>query len=307
MHFAPNEDQAAFFAVLEQMTQSPEAAWVSSPDWFRFDYSPRLDRMLEDNGFFECAKEPTLGLASAAAMTYRLARSPALVECAASSMLRAVFAPDAPRPVAVIEAGIDQVAPFLPRAASVFRLDGEKVMIARIEPNDVETMESLFAYPMGRLRAGAGLDWQVVSGSVEDARTVWRVAIAAELAGCLKGGLDAVVKHVSERQQFGRPLGAFQTIQHRLAQAAVKIEAAYWLTLSAAQHRGIRESTLAVGYVQEASLRIVLDLHQFMGAMGLTLEHPLHRWTYRARMLRGLLGGPTGNLRHYFASKWNDA
>jgi alkylation response protein AidB-like acyl-CoA dehydrogenase len=160
---------------------------------------------------------------------------------------------------------------------------------------------------MGRLRDGAAPDWQAVAGSVAEARTVWRIAIAAELAGCLKGGLDAVVKHVSERQQFGRPLGAFQAIQHRLAQAAVKIEAAYWLSLRAASRRDAQDAALAAGYVQEASSRIVLDLHQFMGAMGLTLEHPLHRWTYRARLLRGLLGGPTGNLRDYYASKWSAA
>lgn len=307
MHFAPNEDQAAFLAVLEQMTQGPEAAWTTSPDWSRYDYSERLDEMLANNGFFECAREPTLGLAAAAAMTYKLACSPALVECAASSMLRASLAPDLPRPVAVIDTGPDQVVPFLPRAAAVIRLDGDAITVARLGPDDVETVESLFAYPMGRLRAGAAPGWEVVPGSVDEARSVWRVAIAAELAGCLKGGLDAVVKHVSERQQFGRPLGAFQAIQHRLAQAAVKIEAAYWLTLRAAQRRGKQDSTLAVGYVQEASSRIVLDLHQFMGAMGLTLEHPLHRWTYRARLLRSQLGGPAANLRDYYASKWSDA
>ena len=305
MHFAPNEDQAAFLAVLEQMTQGPEAGWAVSPDWSRYAYSERLDGMLEENGFFDCAREPTLGLAAAAAMTYRLARSPALVECAASSMLRASFAPDLPRPVAVIDAGLDQAVPFLPRAAAAIRLDGDAIRVARLGPGNVETTESVFAYPMGRLRADVAPDWVVVPGSVGDARSVWRIAIAAELAGCLKGGLDAVVKHVSERQQFGRPLGSFQAIQHRLAQAAVKIEAAYWLTLRAAQRRSARDATLAIGYTQEATSRIVLDLHQFMGAMGLTLEHPLHRWTYRARLLRSRLGGPTANLREFYASTWS--
>jgi hypothetical protein len=307
MRFSPNEDQAAFLSVLSQMTEAPEAGWKASPDWSRFDYSASLDRMLEDNGFFECAREPTLGLVAAASMTWQLARVPALVECAASSMLRAIFAPDLPRPVAVIDAGLSQAVPFLPAVKSVIRLDGDVIAVARLEPGSVQEVTSLFAYPMGRLAPGADIDWETVEGDVHDARAVWSVATAAELAGCLKGGLDAVVKHVSERHQFGRPLGSFQAIQHRLAQAATKVEAAYWLALRAADRRTPADAALALGYVQEASGRIVQDLHQFMGAMGLTLEHPLHRWTYRARLLRAGLGGPTANLRAYYARKWTNS
>lgn len=307
MRFAPNDDQAAFLAVLAQMTEAPEAAWRASPGWSRFDHAAGLDRMLEENGFFDCAAEPTLGLAAAAAMTYQLARVPALVECAASSMLRTPFAPDLPRPVAVIDAAPSQAVPFLPAARSVIRLDGAHIQVARLAPSAVEEVTSLFAYPMGRLAPGAALDWQTVEGSVSDARAVWRVATAAELAGCLKGGLDAVVRHVSERHQFGRPLGSFQAVQHRLAQAATKVEAAYWLALRAAERRTPGDAALALGYVQEASGRIVQDLHQFMGAMGLTLEHPLHRWTYRARLLRSALGGPSANLRAYHDEKWATA
>jgi len=307
MRLSPNEDQAAFLAVLSQMTSAPEAGWSASPDWSRFRYSDRLDRMLEDSGFFGCALEPTLGLVAAASMTYELARVPALVECAASSMLRALFAADLPRPVAVIEADVTQAAPFLLNARTAIRLDGDRISLARLEPGSVEEVPSLFAYPMGRLAADARIDWQFVEGDVHDARAVWSAAIAAELAGCMKGGLDAVVKHVSERQQFGQPLGAFQAIQHRLAQAATKVEAAYWLALRAADRRTPADAALALGYAQEASGRVVQDLHQFMGAMGLTLEHPLHRWTYRARLLRAALGGPTANMRAYYARKWTNS
>lgn len=306
MRFSPNEDQASFLSVLAQITESPAAAWKASPDWSRFDYAPGLDGLLEENGFFDCAREPTLGLVAAACMTYELARVPALVECAASSTLRAMFAPDLPRPVAVIDAGLSQAVAFLPSAKSVIRLDGDAIRVAQLGAGAVEEVSSLFAYPMGRIAAGTEIAWETVEGDVAAACVVWRIAVAAELAGCLRGGLDAVVKHVSERQQFGRPLGAFQAIQHRLAQAATKIEAAYWLALRAADRRTQADATLALGYAQEAAGRIVTDLHQFMGAMGLTLEHPLHRWTYRARLLRSALGGPTGNMRAYYAERWTD-
>lgn len=304
MRFAPNEDQAAFLSVLQQMLEAPDAAWKASPDWKRFDYADSLDGMLEENGFFECAQEPTLGLAAAAAMTCEVARSPALVECAASATLRAVFAPDLPRPLAIIDAGPTQAVPFLPSARTVLRLDGDRILAARIEPGDVEEVDSLYAYPMGRLTKDADIHWEPVEGDIEDARAVWAVAIAAELTGCIKAGLDAVVRHVSERHQFGRPLGSFQSIQHRLAQAAARADAAYWLCLRAAQRRTPVDALLALGYAQDISGRIVQDLHQFMGAMGLTLEHPLHRWTYRAKFLRSSLGGPTASLRAYSARKW---
>lgn len=304
MRFDPNPDQTAFLSVLEQMMAAPEAAWKTSPDWSRHVWSGELDAMIESNGFLDCALEETLGLTAAAAMTYRLATLPVLVECAASSMLRPQWASDLPRPIAVLEQARDQVVPFLPVARSVIFLGGDAIEAAVLDAGDVEAVGSLYAYPMGRLRDGARLGWRPLDGEPERARRIWRVALAAELAGVLKGGLDAVVAHVSQRRQFGRPLGSFQTIQHRLAGAAVKIDAAYWLALKAAHTVDAADAATALGYIQEASTKVIFDLHQFMGAMGLTLEHPLHRWTYRARLLRAGMGGGASNMRQLFAERW---
>ena len=44
-------------------------------------------------------------------------------------------------------------------------------------------------------------------------------------------------------------------------------------------------------YAQEVGARIVLDCQQMHGAMGCTLEYPLHFWTYRLKVLQGELGG----------------
>jgi hypothetical protein len=304
VRFDPNPDQTALFSVLEQMMAAPEAAWRTSPDWSRHVWSGELDALIESNGFLDCALEQTLGLSAAAAMTYRLATLPVLVECAASSMLRPQWASELPRPIAVLEQARNHVAPFLPVARSVIFLGGDAIEAAILDAGDVETVDSLYAYPMGRLRDGAEIGWRLLGSDVESARRIWRVALAAELAGVLKGGLECVVAHVSQRHQFGRPLGAFQAIQHRLAGAAVKIDAAYWLALRAAQTLDAADAATALGYIQEASTRVIFDLHQFMGAMGLTLEHPLHRWTYRARLLRASMGGGASNMRQLFAQRW---
>lgn len=306
MRFLPNEDQAAFLSVLEQMAGSEAAGWKVSPELLRYDWSAEFDKSLEEGGFYECAAEETLGLVAAAAMTYRLASLPVLVECAASSMLRPLVAPHLPRPVAVAEHGFSRPVPYLPVARSLIVLGADGAKAAILPDNAVETVESLYAYPMGVPRAQE-LEWQHLDADPAKVNTVWRAALTAELAGVLKGGIDSVVAHVRDRQQFGRPLGAFQAIQHRLANAAVKIEAAYWLALKAAQSMNPVDAATALGYAQEASTRIGYDLHQFMGAMGLTLEHPLHRWTYRARLLRSSLGGVNENLKSLATERWGAA
>jgi hypothetical protein len=221
-------------------------------------------------------------------------------------MLRPLYAADLPRPLAVIENDLKRPIPFLPVAKSVIFIGNSGIQSATLSTNAVDPIESLFAFPMGVLKT-TELDWAPIDANPEAVRDTWRVAVAAELAGVLKGGLDAVAIHVRDRHQFGRPLGSFQAIQHRLAGAAVKIEAAYWLALKAAQNLGPADAALALGYVQEASTKVVYDLHQFLGAMGLTLEHPLHRWTYRARLLRSSLGGASANFKAVSMKSWRAA
>jgi hypothetical protein len=221
-------------------------------------------------------------------------------------MLRPLYFPDLPRPIAVVEGDARHAVPFLPMAKSGIAITDAGVRAAALSDNAVEPIESLFAYPMGVLRT-TELDWRPVEADPAAVRDTWRVAMAAEIAGVLRGGLDSVVAHVKDRHQFGRPLGSFQAIQQRLAGAATKVEAAYWLTLKAAQGLAAPDAAIALGYVQEASTGIVYDLHQFMGAMGLTLEHPLHRWTYRARLLRSTLGGASANMKAVSERRWRAA
>lgn len=306
MRFEPNEDQAAFLAVLEQMMQSKDAGWKVSPEFARFDWSEEIDGTLEQNGFLDCAAEETLGPVAAAAMIDRLASLPVLVECAASSMLRPLYAPGLPRPLAVVEHGARGAVRFLPVAKSVIEIGADGIRVASVDTSMVEPVDSAFAFPMGILRESE-VDWKAIDADPDAVRDSWRVAVAAEITGALHGGLEAVLAHVRERRQFGRPLGSFQAIQHRLATAAARIEAAHWLTLRAAQGLGAADAATALGYVQNVSTAVVYDLHQFMGAMGLTLEHPLHRWTYRVRLLRSALGGAAANFRTVCERRWRAA
>ena len=177
-------------------------------------------------------------------------------------------------------------------------IQGDRLTAALLSAADVLPQDSTFAYPMGVLRDAASLAWEPLPGAdIAELTRLWRIGLAAEIAGCLQSALDAVVDHVRERRQFGRPLGSFQAIQHRLAMAASAIQGARWLMLRAADTGSALDAASAAGYAQDIATRTSYDLHQFMGAMGLTLEHPLHRWTYRVKLLRSELGGAQMQFR----------
>lgn len=289
MDFAPNEDQAAVLAVLDQIASDPASNWRVAPGCARYESAPKIDALLEENGFFDLILEETLGAACAAEVVMRLAALPVLVEAAASVLLRPLHFANLPRPVAVVVGDLQSPVPFLPMARSLLWLTSDgKARVAHVPQGSVTAVETIFATPMGRIGPSA-LDW--IELEPADLRRLWTVAQAAELCGVLKGGLESVLEHVRERRQFGRPLGSFQAVQHRLAEAVTRIEAGRFLVLRAAHGADASEAALALGYLQANGRKIIYDLHQFMGAMGITLEHPLHRWTYRARWLCSTLGG----------------
>ncbi|MBL4813024.1 MAG: hypothetical protein JKX69_11890 [Rhodobacteraceae bacterium] len=306
MRLAFNEDQTTFSTFLEQMLASDVCGFRPAPEWERLEYGDAIDVQLAENGFFDAAAEETLGPVMAAEMIFKIAQLPVAVECAASALLRPNFASKLPRPIAVIEAEPHHPIRFLPMARSVIWLSQSKVRTAILKDGDVQKADTLFAYPMGVLNMAA-LTWDDVDTDAAKALDLWRIGVAAELAGALKGGLNSVLEHVKERHQFGRPLGSFQAVQHRLAQGVIEIDSARWLILKAAQSQDPADAALALAHTQNMATRIGYDLHQFMGAMGLTLEHPLHRWTYRARLLRSALGGASSAFGHYADARWGPA
>lgn len=290
MNFEPGEDLLLFLAAIDRIATPYKADW--KPSNHRFEHARALENDLLEGGFFSCTQEESLGVVAAAAMVYQLAQLNVCAEIAASAVLGPLVCPEHTGPIAVVWGDPARPARFVAEARTVLHLDGTAVKVASLQPGDAVAIESPFAYPMGKLVQPQALPWQAPSRSGADtALDLWRIAVAAELLGCLQAGLDAVVAHVSERRQFGRPLGAFQGIQHRLAMAASAIQGGRWLMLRAADLGDRAHAAAAVGHAQSISTGIVYDLHQFMGAMGLTLEHPLHRWTYRAKLLRSELGG----------------
>lgn len=287
MDFTLNDDQLALASELDKLAGQFESSPV---DFHGFALvSDELDRQLEDSQFFEIALIPELGPLSAALAVERLARLPYTAEVALSMLLRPALDCELPRPFAVVENA--RPGRFVASARSLIVIDGEQAGICHPAAEDVELLaESLFAYPMGRLVT----EPDIKPLSVEQVRTLrrcLRLACAAEMAGLLQAAIDATVEHISVRKQFGRPLGTFQALRHRMAECAVLAGGVRHLALQAAWSGDEGDAALAAFHAQESATRVIYDLHQMSGAMGMTLEMDLHLWTYRMKALLSELGG----------------
>ena len=141
----------------------------------------------------------------------------------------------------------------------------------------------------GRRIGGGGAD------ALERARALACLALAAEQAGAARRALELTVSYALTRVQFGRVIGGFQALQHRLADLHVLVESATSLCRAAAAGEGgpglgLRAAAAKV-YCCEAAMRTAGEMIQLHGAIGITWEHPAHRYLKRAHGALHLFGG----------------
>ncbi len=291
MEFTLTDDQAAVADAIDRLARQ----FNDKPtdfDGFALS-SPELEQELENGQYFDIAAFPETGPVTAALAVERLARAPFTAEVALSMLVRPQLDRELelPRPWAIVENG--RPGRFVALARTLLLIDGDEIAIAHPAPEDAEEVESIFAYPMGRLvnRPEA----RVLSAEEADTARTWiRIACAAEIAGLMQAAIDATVEHLSVRKQFGRPLGTFQALRHRMAECAVLAGGVRRLALKAACTGDAGDAALAALHAQDSGTRLCYDVHQMMGAMGMTLEMSLHLWTYRIKALASELGGRGG-------------
>ncbi len=289
MDFALTPDQAAITTAVEKLA----VRFNTRPtDFHGFALTgDALEQELESGQYFDIAAIEELGPACAAAVVERLARLPCTVEIALSMLLRPQLGMELPRPLAVVENG--RPGRFVASCKTLVVIDGDAIGIAHPRAEERAAVESLYAYPMGRLTGNPAVEWLVTDRAAQ-VRTWLRVACAAEMAGLMQAAIDSTVEHLSVRQQFGRPLGTFQALRHRHADCAVLTGGVRRLALKAAWSGAAGDAALAALHAQDSATRVNYDVHQMLGAMGMTLEASLHLWTYRMKALQSELGGRAG-------------
>ncbi len=110
-----------------------------------------------------------------------------------------------------------------------------------------------------------------------------RISIAALAVGMARGALDAAVKYVKQRRQFGKAIAEFQGIQWKLADMATDLDAARLLTLRAAVmkdagHKTTRESSMAKLFAGEAAVKICDEAVQLFGGYGFIKDYPVEKF-----------------------------
>jgi hypothetical protein len=295
MQLSLSDDQRQILDFIDSLTR-PYASVPQHDTSFALT-SDALDAELVEGGFLDVGAMPELGSVTAALVVERLARLPFAVEAAASALVRPLIDPDLPRPLCLVEEGnLRKPVRFLREGATVVVVGKEGVRSFTATADHIRSAgdEVLFAYPMGYL-VSIPADTRSHGISTDEVLRAWRVALAAESAGLLAAALQSVTTYTSDRKQFGRPIATFQAMRHRLAEAQVLTNGVYWLALRAAGTGDSGDAALALLQAQDAAKRVVYDFHQFLGAMGMTLEHPLHLWTYRLKALSSELGGRGAN------------
>ena len=131
----------------------------------------------------------------------------------------------------------------------------------------------------------------------KEAYAVAALLRAAQMAGAMERALELAIEHANTRVQFGRQIGKFQAVQQMLALlAGHAAAAAAAVDLGAdglAAGDGLLEVAVAKARAGEAAGFAAEIAHQVIGAMGFTLEHPLHRYTRRLWSWRDEYGNET--------------
>jgi alkylation response protein AidB-like acyl-CoA dehydrogenase len=137
------------------------------------------------------------------------------------------------------------------------------------------------------------------SAALARARDLACIALSAEQVGAAQRALELTVAYTKVRVQFGRAIGSFQALQHRMAGLHVLVESARSLSYAAADAAaegaadlGLHAAAAKV-YCSEALARVAGEMIQMHGAIGITWEHDAHRYLKRAHGAGQLFGRPS--------------
>jgi alkylation response protein AidB-like acyl-CoA dehydrogenase len=185
-----------------------------------------------------------------------------------------------------------------PGGVGLFEVDPRGRGITRAA---VTTMDTTRRLAIVRLDRAPGRPISAIPGSaaLARARDLACIALSAEQVGAAQRALELTVAYTKVRVQFGRAIGSFQALQHRMAGLHVLVESARSLSYAAADAAaegaadlGLHAAAAKV-YCSEALARVAGEMIQMHGAIGITWEHDAHRYLKRAHGAGQLFGRPS--------------
>ena len=326
MRFAFTDDQLAFAdAVRELLADQCDAARVRAA-WDGDGRVPGLwDRLAEMGVLGMLAPEGTggLGMADAdlvailaeggrAAIPDPLAATAAV---AVPTIRDHAQSDDAERWLAEISAGTARVGVGLSGNVGVLHAADAAIFLLEADDGlhlvDADVVELQPLDSVDGARRLSAVTWTPSAATrlpsaelaASQARDRAAVATAAELCGLADTMLAMTVAYVSERRQFGVPIGSFQAVKHQLADALVELEFAKPLVWRAALSRSTGDpgasmhASMAKAAASDAAHTVGLAALQCHGAIGYTVECDLHLWLKRSWALRAQDGDAAAHRR----------
>jgi 3-oxocholest-4-en-26-oyl-CoA dehydrogenase beta subunit len=161
----------------------------------------------------------------------------------------------------------------------------------------------------GEPHADVFLDGAIVSesdrivgaGLIESLHTRALVALCAIQLGVAERALRIAAEYTTGREQFGRPIGSFQAVQQRMADAFIDVEAIRWTTWQAAWliahgRPADRAARIAKFWAAEAGARVAATTQHVHGGIGIDTTYPLHRYFLWAKHNELTLGPASAQL-----------
>ena len=207
-------------------------------------------------------------------------------------------------------AGILLVAARAPGGTGLFEVDPDQGGVSR---EAVTTMDPTRRLAVVRLAGAIGQRIGdpaagAAPAALMQARDLACIALSAEQVGAARQALDLTVAYTKVRVQFGRAIGGFQALAHRMADLHVLVDSARSLSYAAAQAAADRapdtrlRAAAAKVYCSEALQQVAAEMIQLHGAIGITWEHDAHRYLKRAHGAAQLFGRPAEHVTRIAAA-----
>src|SRR5262245_30942855 len=214
-----------------------------------------------------------------------------------------LFVPDAHTADLIIVAGRTPGSTG-PEGVSLFLVDGRAAGMTTTLLNTMDQTRKLcevvlkdVTIPADRVLGTPGQGWKLLDRIVDRGK----VGLCAEMCGGAQKVLEMSVEYAKVREQFGRPIGSFQAIQHKCANMLVEVEssksATYYAAWAVANE--VTEAPLAAAmakaYVSDAYRHTAGEGIQIHGGIGFTWEHDMHIYFKRAKSSEVTFGDATWN------------